>query len=88
MIYVNDGSFAFVTRKDTEIVSNLVFQHFNRFELQMHIGSKSKLSKTECDFFPAPGHFKSAVLPTYSPSPLPVTLKQKKENGGTKQKKI
>ena len=84
MIYVDDGAFAFETRKDMEIGSNLVFQHFNRFGFQMHIGSKSKLSKTECVFFPSPGHFKSTALPTYSSSSLPVTIKYKKENGGTK----
>ena len=52
----------------------------------MHIGSKSKLSKTECVFSCAPGHFKAAALPTYSSYSLPVTLKQKKK-WGTKQKK-
>ena len=78
MLYVNDGAFTFETRKDMEIGSNLVFEHFNRFGFKMHIGSKSKISKTECVIFPAPGHFKSAALPTYSSSSLPVTLKQKK----------
>ena len=83
MIYVDDGEFALDTRKDMETVPNLVFKHFKRFGLQMLIGSKSKLSKTECVFFPAPGHFKlptptSIALPTYSSYSLPVTLKQKK----------
>ena len=87
ILYVDDGEFAFETRKDIEIGSNLVFQHFNRFGLQMHIGFKSKLSKTECVFFSALGHFKSAALPTYSSSSLLVTLKQKKEHGGTRQKR-
>ena len=91
MLYVDDGAFAFKTRKYTETGSNLVFKHFNRFGLQMHIGSNSKPSKTECVFFPVPGHFKlptptSTALPTYSSSSHPVTLKQKKENGGIRQK--
>ena len=86
MIYVDDGAFAFETRKDTEIVSNLVFQHFDRFGLQIHIGSKSKLSKTECVFFPAPGHFESTALPTYSSSSLLVTLKQKNRMGEQSKK--
>ena len=34
-LYVDDGAFAFETRKDMEIGSNPVFQHFNRFGLQM-----------------------------------------------------
>ena len=87
MLYVNDGAFAFEASKDTEIGSNLIFQHLNCFGLQMHIVSKSKLSKTECVFSCAPGHFKPAALPTYSSSSLPVTLKKKKENGGTNQKR-
>ena len=32
--------------KDTETGSNLLLKSFNRFGLQMHIGSKSKTSKT------------------------------------------
>ena len=86
MLYVDDGAFAFETRKNMEIGSNLVFQHFNLFVLQMYIGSKSKLSKTECVFFPVPGHFKSTALPTYSSSSLPLTLKQKKREWGNKEK--
>ena len=31
MLYVDDGAFTFESRKDTEIGSNLLFQHFNRF---------------------------------------------------------
>ena len=93
MLYNDDGTFAFETRKDMEIGSNLVFQHFNRFGLQMHIGSMSKLSKKECVFSPSPRHLKlptptSTSLPTYSSSYLTVTEKQKKENGVTRQKKI
>ena len=85
-----DGAFAFETRKYTETGSNLVFKHFTCFGLQMHIGSKSKPSKIECIFLPTPGHFKlptptSTALPTYSSSSLLVMLKQKKENGGTRQ---
>ena len=91
MLNVDDGAFAFETSKDMETGSNLVFQHFNRFGFQMHIGSKSKLSKTECVFSPDPGNLKlttptSTALPIDSSSSIQVTLKQKKENGGTRQK--
>ena len=88
MLYVDDVALAFETRKDTEIRSNLVFQHFNCFGLQMHIGSKLKISKTEWVFFPAPGHFKSTALLTCYSSSLPVTLKQKKKEWGNKARKI
>ena len=91
MLYVDDGEFSFETRKDMETGYNLVFKHFNRFGLQMKIGSMSKPSKTEGVFSPAPGHFKlptptSTAIPTYSSSSLPITLKQNKENGGKRQK--
>ena len=92
MLYVDDVSFDFETRKDMETGFNLVLKHFNRFGLQMHIGSKSQPSKTECVFFPVPGHFKlptptSTALPKDSSSSIPVILKQKKENGVTRQKR-
>ena len=92
MLYVDYGAFAFETRKDTKTGSNPVFKHFNRFGLKMYTGSKSKTSKTECFFPPAPGHSKlltptSTALPTDSSSYLPVTLKKKKENSGTRQKR-
>ena len=35
MLYVDDVALAFETRKDMEIGSKPVFQHFNRFVLQM-----------------------------------------------------
>ena len=86
MIYVDDEAFAFETRKDMETGSYVVFKHYNRFGLQMHIGSKSKPSKTEYVFFSATGHFKlptppSTALPTDSSSSLPVIPKQKNRNG-------
>ena len=75
-----------------EVGSNLVFNHFRRFGLQMHVGSKSKPSKTECVFFPAPGHFKiltlpTTAIPTYSSFSRLEIPKQKKENEETKQKR-
>ena len=64
MIYVDDGAFAFENRRELETGANLVFTHFAHFGLQMHIGSSSKPYKTECVFFPAPGHFKLPTLPS------------------------
>ena len=40
MIYVNDGSFALETIKEMEIGSNIVYNHFKRFGLQMNVGAK------------------------------------------------
>ena len=91
MIYIDDGEFAFETRKYMETGPNAFFKHFNRFGLQMHIGSKSKPFKTAYVFFSDPGHFKlltppSTELPTDSSSSLPVIPKQKKRNVETRQK--
>ena len=84
MLYVDDGAFAFVSRRDLEIGAYLVFKQFERLGLEMHVGNADKTLKTECVFFPAPGHFKpppllSSTLPT-DPSALPVTLKTKQES--------
>ena len=91
MLYIDDRAFAFETRKEMEVGSNLVFNHFRRFGLQMHVGSKSKPSKTECVFFPAPGHFKiltlpSTAIPTDSYLSNLAITKHKNENKETKQK--
>jgi hypothetical protein len=42
---------------------NLVFHHFARFGLEMHIGRDSNESKTECMFFPPPQFFHQRQLP-------------------------
>ena len=91
MLYVDNGAFAFETRREMEIGANLIHKHFARFGLEMHVGTKSKKSKTECVFFPAPGHFKLLTLPSTElpedSSSLPVIPKQKKENEETRQKR-
>ena len=92
MLYVDDRAFAFEKRKEMEVGSNLVFKQFRRFGLQMHVGSKSKPSKTECVFSPDPGHFKiltlpSTAIPTDSYFSHLAIPKQKKENEETKQKR-
>ena len=55
----------------------------------MHVGYKSKPSKTEYVFFLDPGHFKiltlsSTAIPTDSFSSHPVIPKQKKKNEDTR----
>ena len=92
MFYVNDGAFAFATWWEFEIGAYLVFTHFARFGLQMHIRSSSKPSKTECVFFPTPSHFKLSVLPSPTPPPdpsssLPIVSKPKQESEEARQKR-
>ena len=69
MLYVDNGAFVFISRYELEISARLVFETFAKFGLQMHIGLAEKASKTECVFFPAPGHWKSPALPPLSTDP-------------------
>ena len=63
MIYVDDGAFAFMSLRNLEIGTYLVFKPFERLGLEMHVGNANKTSKTECVFSPAPGYFKPPLLP-------------------------
>ena len=56
-LYVGDGSFPFGTREDLQRGMELVYRHFARFRMEMHIGRGSSESKTECVFFPPPQFF-------------------------------
>ena len=59
MLYVDDGAFAFPSRKELEIGSAVVRRQFSKFGLEMHVGSAAKASKTEAVFFPPPGFFQT-----------------------------
>ena len=54
VLYVDDRSFTFEDRYQLTRGLNLIYQHFARFRLKMHIGKGKKASKTECVFFPSP----------------------------------
>ena len=56
-LYVDDGAFIFGSRDDLARGLNLVYEHFARFGLEMHIGRGDSASKTECVFFPPPLFF-------------------------------
>ena len=56
-LYVDDGIFPFGTREDLQRGTELIFHHFTRFGLEMHIGRGALESKTECVFFPPPQFF-------------------------------
>jgi hypothetical protein len=51
-IYVNDSAFLFPTQEDMEKGMALIYHHFSRFGLKMHIGHDRDKSKTGCVFFP------------------------------------
>jgi hypothetical protein len=51
-LYVDIGAFPFGTREDLQCGMELIFHHFARFGLEMHIGRGASESKTECVFSP------------------------------------
>jgi hypothetical protein len=53
-LYVNDIEFPFGTREDLKKGMELVYPHFGRFGLEMHIRRGTAQSKTKCVFFPSP----------------------------------
>ncbi len=53
-LYVNDGAFIFKSREDMTRGLALLYRHFGRLGLEMHIGRRTTASKTECVFFPPP----------------------------------
>ena len=57
-LYVDDGAFPFGTREDLQQGMELVYHHFARFGLEMHIGCSASELKTECVFFPPPQFFR------------------------------
>ena len=55
VIYVDDGAFTFEDRDQLTRGLKLIYQHFTRFGLEMHVGKGKKDSKTDCVFLPPPG---------------------------------
>ena len=46
VLYVDDGAFTSEYRKQLTLVAQLIFDHFKRFGLEMHIGRVGKSSET------------------------------------------
>ena len=86
LLYVDDGAFAFQSRKELELGSAVVRRQFSRFGLEMHVGNKDKASKTEAVFFPPPGFFKLPSIPPSetSAAALPLATKPKQEHESKK----
>ena len=49
-LYVDDGAFPFKDRSQLELGLSLIYNHFVKFGLKMHIGQGSKYPNTECIF--------------------------------------
>jgi hypothetical protein len=62
-LYVDDGAFPFDSRESLEKGMTLIFRHFAKFGLEMHIGRNGEMPKTECVFFPPPQFFKHRRTP-------------------------
>ena len=86
---MDDGAFAFSSRYDLEKGAKLVYETFAKLGLQTHIGTTEKASKTECVFFPAPGHFDPPAIPQSSTEVqlTPATTQPTQENAEQKQKR-
>ena len=54
VLYVDNGAFTLEDRDQLTRGLNLIYQHFAKFGLEMHIGKGRKAFKTECIFFPPP----------------------------------
>ena len=52
MLYVNDGAFAFVSRRYLEIGAYLVYKQFEQLGLEMHVGNAKKHRRRNVSFFP------------------------------------
>ena len=79
VLYVDDGAFTFEDRAQMEKGVELIYSHFTKFGLEMHIGREGKTSKTECVFFPPPGFFSQIQI-------LPDTYKEDSEAMVPRQK--
>jgi hypothetical protein len=56
-LYIDDIGIPFGTQKDLQKGMELIFHHFSRFGLEMHIGQGKTASKTKCVIFPPPQFF-------------------------------
>ena len=55
VLYVDDATFTFEDCNQLTRGLTLIYHHFTRFSLEMHVGKGKKNSKTDCVFFPPPG---------------------------------
>ena len=52
LLYVDDGAFIFTNKANMIKAAEIIYKHFARFGLIMHIGRDGKKSKTEAMYFP------------------------------------
>ena len=91
VLYIDDGAFMFEDRKQLTLGAQLIFDHFKRFGMEMHIGRGGKASEIECLFFSLPGFFKKKhILPASENVRVdelverPKTVRAKEEEKGSR----
>ena len=57
LLCADDTALVFANRDNTGFGVTLAFDFFASLGWEMHIGNDKKALKTECVFFPPPGHF-------------------------------
>ena len=57
VLYVDNSALTFEECDQLTQGLTLIYYHFTRFGLEMHVGEGKSASKTECVFFPPPGFF-------------------------------
>jgi hypothetical protein len=67
-LYVDDGAFIFKSRDNMTRGLTLLYRHFGRLGLEMHIGRGTTALKIKCVFFPPPGFFDSRLPFLTAPS--------------------
>ncbi len=82
-LYVGDGTFIFASRADLTKGLDLIYTHFGKFGLEMHIGRGNSPSKMECVFFPSPGFFDSCLpsLPATNDAAMNNVIGDKSNDG-------
>jgi len=80
-LFVDDGAFPFNSREQLALGCEVIYDHFARFGLEMHIGrtvnGKETASKTECVFFPRPSFFsKTKNAPALANEPFDGSIVQ------------
>ena len=64
VLYIDNGALPFEDQDQITKGVKLIYEHFKKFGLEMHIGRGAKPSKTECVFFLTPVFFKlKQILP-------------------------
>ena len=53
LLYIDDGAFLFESLDDLKSATQTIHDHFSKFGLQMHSGTKNQKSKTEAMYIPA-----------------------------------